>query len=106
MTTMFHEKLHGKNCISMTRVVCFMFALAFLFRVYMLSIMGVALGWPDAWAIFAILFAIPFKDLFSGSSGAALLSTFLQRTGIGQSGVNAATDVVKAALRHRHDPEK
>lgn len=108
INSMFKEKREGVDEYSMTRVTVAAFAFVFVVRVLVLSILGVALGWPDAWAIFAILFAIPFKDLFSGTAGASLFGKFLDRFGVGAAGTNASADTIKAAfngLLHRHNPE-
>lgn len=106
--TMFYEKREGRDEWSMTRVCVFMFAITYIVRLLVLSILGAALGWPDAFAIVAILFAIPFKDLFAGTAGASLLGKFLDRFGIGAAGTNVGADVVAKVFgfRHRFDPEK
>lgn len=95
--TMFLDE-DGSGDWSMTRIVAFAFAWAYIDRLGELSVLGASLGWPDAFLAFAILFAIPFKTLFSGSSGATLLGKFIDRFGIGSTGTNAAPEAVKAVL--------
>lgn len=107
--SMLKEKRDGVDAFSMTRVTVAFFALIGGFYFFMMAVLGVAIGYPFAWIVFAILFAIPFKDLFSGVGGGALLGKFLDRFGTGGIGTNASADSIKAisdAVLKRRDADE
>lgn len=92
--------LHEKNGdgYSAGRVIAIGFALVFAFRLIWVTVLGMALGWPDAWLGFAIVFAVPIHRMLSGARGHELVKVFLERLGTGAVGANAAPEAAKAGM--------
>jgi hypothetical protein len=63
--SMLYEKRDGRDEWSMTRVAVLAFTAVYLAVLVMLARRGVQVGWPMSMLGIAVLFAIPFKDLFS-----------------------------------------
>lgn len=83
---------------SATRTIAIAFSVAGLFRLFYMTILGQALGWPDAFFFTACLLAVPLAKLFSGVHGASLAGKLLDRLGVGAAGANAATATVTGVL--------
>lgn len=104
--TMFMEKdATGADYWSMTRVLCFVVALVFCFVALILATEAQNPGWPTAAVLVACVFAVPFKDLFKGASGAKLLGKFLDRFGVGDVIGAAVKDFVPQAWADGRDPD-
>lgn len=90
------EKVGGG--LSAGRAVAILFSIVFAFRLVVFTLMGLALGWPDAILGVFCLLAVPLHRLFTGTRAHELAMALINRLGMGSPGTNAATDTVKSVL--------
>jgi hypothetical protein len=80
------------------RVIAIGFAVIFAFRLMWMTVLGMALGWPDAVFGAAVVFAVPLHRLFAGRGGKEIALELFRAFGRGNAGTNAAPEAVKAIV--------
>ena len=82
--SMFEEKRGSGRRLSMTRCAVAAFTVAYVYR---LLFIRTALGWPDAWLAFAVLFAVPIAKALDRAPAADVVGAV---TGMFGKGADAA----------------
>lgn len=92
------KALGAEGRLSAGRIIAIAFSVVFLIRLVWATVLGMALGWPDAVLGVFCLLSVPIHKWFASPRGFELVQGLISRLGIGGVAANASPEAVKAGI--------